>query len=65
VAQIEMRYIELAQPTEFDGIRTQIANELGIPKKAVKKVVKELRDRQGIPSWWETQTYKGPAEEME
>ncbi len=65
VNQIEERYIELAQPTEFDGIRTQIATELGIPKKAVKKVVKELRDRQGIPSWWETQTYKGPAEEME
>lgn len=65
VAQIEQRYLELAQPTEFDGIRTQIANELGIPKKAVKKIVKELRDRQNIPSWWESQTYKGPAEEME
>jgi hypothetical protein len=65
VAQIEQRYLELAQPTEFDGIRTQIANELGIPKKAVKKVVKELRERQDIPSWWETQTYKGPAEEKE
>jgi predicted nucleic acid-binding Zn-ribbon protein len=65
VAQIEERYLELAQPTEFDGIRTQIANELGIPKKAVKKVVKELRERQNIPSWWETQTYKGPAEEKE
>jgi hypothetical protein len=38
---------------------------LNVPKKAVKKVVKELRDRQNIPSWWETQTYKGPAEEME
>jgi predicted nucleic acid-binding Zn-ribbon protein len=65
VAQIEERYLELAQPAEFDGIRTQIANELGIPKKAVKKVVKELRERQNIPSWWETQTYKGPAEEKE
>jgi hypothetical protein len=65
VTQIELRYLELAQPAEFDGIRTQIANELGIPKRAVKKVVKELRDRQNIPSWWETQTYKGPAEEME
>jgi DNA-directed RNA polymerase subunit RPC12/RpoP len=65
VAQIELRYLELAQPTEFDGIRTQIANEMGIPKKAVKKVVKELRERQSIPSWWETQIYKGPAEEKE
>jgi len=27
--------------------------------------VKELRDRQGIPSWWELQTYKGDAEELE
>jgi len=31
----------------------------------VKKIVKELRDRQGIPSWWELQTYKGDAEELE
>ncbi len=65
VTQIEQRYLELAQPTEFDGIRTQISKELGIPKKAVKKVIKELRDRQSIPSWWETQTYKGPSDELE
>ncbi len=65
VAQVEARYLELAVPTEFDGIRTQIAQELGVPKKAVKKIVKELRDRQGIPSWWEMQTYKGDAEELE
>lgn len=65
VAQVEARYIELATPTEFDGIRTQIAKEMGIPKKAVKKIVKELRDRQHIPSWWEVQTYKGSAEELE
>ncbi len=65
IAQVEARYLELAVPAEFDGIRTQIAQELTIPKKAVKKVVKELRDRQGIPSWWEVQTYKGDAEELE
>lgn len=65
VTQVEERYIELATPIEFDGIRTQIAQEVGIPKKAVKKIVKELRDRQDIPSWWELQTYKGSPEELE
>jgi hypothetical protein len=30
----------------------------------VKKIIKELRDRQGIPSWWEMQTYKGDSEEL-
>ncbi len=65
IAQVEGRYLELAVPTEFDGIRTQIAQELGIPKKAVKKIVKDLRERQSIPSWWELQTYKGSSEELE
>jgi hypothetical protein len=65
VAQVEVRYLELAVPTEFDGIRTQIAKELGIPKKAVKKIVKDFRERQSIPSWWELQTYKGSSEELE
>jgi len=65
IAQIETRYLELAVPTEFDGIRTQIAQELGIPKKAVKKIVKDFRERQSIPSWWELQTYKGSSEELE
>ncbi|HKF39138.1 MAG TPA: hypothetical protein VKB35_19740, partial [Ktedonobacteraceae bacterium] len=65
IAQVEARYIELAVPAEFDGIRTQIAQELSIPKKAVKKIVKDLRDRQDIPSWWEIQSYKGDAEELE
>jgi hypothetical protein len=65
VAQVEARYAELATPSEFDGIRTQIAKELSIPKKAVKKIVKEFRDRQHIPSWWEVQTYKGSSEELE
>jgi hypothetical protein len=65
VTQVETRYTELASPTEFDGIRTQIARELNIPKKAVKKIIKELRDRQSIPSWWEIQTYKGTSEELD
>jgi hypothetical protein len=64
IAQVEARYMELAVPTEFDGIRTQIAQEMAIPKKAVKKIIKELRERQGIPSWWELQTYKGSSEEL-
>ena len=65
IAQVEARYHELAVPTEFDGIRTQIAQELGIPKKAVKKIVKDFRESQSIPSWWELQTYKGSSEELE
>jgi hypothetical protein len=65
IAQVEARYLELAVPTEFDGIRTQVAQELEIPKKAVKKIVKDLRERQSIPSWWELQTYKGSSEELE
>ena len=64
VAQVEARYLELAVPAEFDGIRTQISTELDIPKKAVKQIVKELRDRQDIPSWWDLQTYKGDSEEL-
>ncbi len=63
--QVEDRYIELATPAEFDGIRTQIAQELSIPKKAVKQIIKDLRDKQHIPSWWEIQTYKGSNEELE
>ncbi|HET8844938.1 MAG TPA: hypothetical protein VFN35_25925, partial [Ktedonobacteraceae bacterium] len=65
VAQVETRYIELAIPGEFDGIRSQIANEFAMPKKAVKQIVKALREREQIPSWWETQTYKGDTEEKE
>jgi hypothetical protein len=65
IAQVEARYLELAVPTEFDGIRTQIAQELNIPKSGVKKIVKDLRDKMSLPSWWELQTYKGSAEEME
>lgn len=58
-AKIEERYLALAQPVEFDGIRTQIAAELGIPKALVKKAVIELRARMELPSWWELQTYTG------
>ncbi|MBO0780787.1 MAG: hypothetical protein J2P37_18340 [Ktedonobacteraceae bacterium] len=65
VQQIETRYLELAVPNEFDGIRTQIAKELSIPKKAVKKIIKELRAKREIPSWWELQTYKGSQEELD
>ena len=38
VAAIRQRYLELAQP-EFDGIRHQIATEMGIPLRTVKEVV--------------------------
>jgi hypothetical protein len=65
ITQVETRYLELAVPAEFDGIRTQIAQEIGISKKAVKKIVKDLRERQSIPSWWDLQTYKGTTEELE
>jgi hypothetical protein len=65
IKQVEERYLELAQPIEFDGIRTQIANELQIPKKAVKQIVKNLRTQSHIPSWWELQTYKGSTEELD
>ena len=65
IAQVEARYLELAATGEFDGIRTQIAQEITIPKKAVKHIIKELREREHIPSWWESQTYKGDSEEKE
>jgi hypothetical protein len=65
IKQAEARYLELAQPAEFDGIRTQIAHELGIPKKAIKKIIKDLRQQSQIPSWWELQVYKGSKEELE
>jgi len=65
VAAIERRYLELANPTEYDGIRTQIAAELHIPKSAVKKVVQALRTRLHIPSWWDVQGYHGSPEDLE
>lgn len=65
VAAIEQRYLELAQPGEFDGIRTQLSKELSIPKSAIKKVVRALRERQEIPSWWDLQPYHGSPEDLE
>jgi hypothetical protein len=62
---IELRYQELAQPVEFDGIRTQIAAELGIPKAVVKRTVADLRKRLQLPSWWELQSYTGSAADLE
>lgn len=63
--KIEARYLELANPVEFDGIRTQIARELEVPKGAVKRVVAELRARMQIPSWWELQGYQGDEATLE
>jgi hypothetical protein len=57
--RIEARYLELANPVEYDGIRTQIAAELGAPKPVVRVVVRELRMRRGMPSWWEAQGFSG------
>jgi hypothetical protein len=62
---IEARYLELAQPVEFDGIRTQIATDLSVPKALVKKAVADLRKRMALPSWWELQAYTGPEVELE
>lgn len=58
---IERRYIELAVPQEFDGIRAQIAAELSVPKSLVKAAVNDLRQRQGLLSWWEVQQGELPA----
>lgn len=64
-ATVEARYLELAQPIEFDGIRTRIAQELGIPRAAVKRAVLELRQRMQLPSWWELQSYAGDERDLE
>lgn len=64
-ARIEARYLELAQPIEFDGIRTRIATELGVPKSHVKHVVAALRLRMQLPSWWELQSYTGAETDLE
>jgi predicted RNA-binding Zn-ribbon protein involved in translation (DUF1610 family) len=63
--RIEARYLTLATPVEFDGIRTQIADELGIPKPAVREVVREVRGRRGMPSWWEAQGFSGSHADLE
>jgi hypothetical protein len=63
-ARIEARYLELAQPVEFDGIRSQIATELSIPKVAVKRAVLDLRARMQLPSWWDLRAYTGSEEDL-
>ncbi len=63
--RIEARYLALANPVEFDGIRTQIAAELGVPKPVVRAVVRELRIRRGMPSWWELQGFSGSLDDLE
>ncbi len=63
-AQVEARYLELADPVEFDGIRSQIAAELGIPKSAVKQAIIDLRKRMQLPSWWELKAYKGSEQDL-
>jgi hypothetical protein len=50
---VEARYLELATPHEFDGIRSQIAEELHLRKTLVKRTVQALRLRLNRPSWWE------------
>ena len=63
--QIEERYLALANPVEFDGIRTQIAAELGAPKPVVREVVREVRRRHGMLSWWEAQGFSGSSADLE
>jgi hypothetical protein len=63
--RIEERYLALANPVEFDGIRTQIADELGAPKPAVRAVVRDVRARRGMLSWWEAQGFSGTADDLE
>jgi len=64
-AQVERRYLELAQPVEFDGIRSRISSELGLPKLLVRKAILELRQRMGLPSWWELQGFPGTPSDLE
>jgi hypothetical protein len=63
--RIEARYLELANPVEFDGIRAQIAVELGAPKPVVRMVVREVRRRHGMLSWWEAQGFSGSSADLE
>jgi hypothetical protein len=63
--RIEVRYLELARPVEYDGIRTRIATELSVPKTLVKRAVLDYRQREQMPSWWELQAYTGSAEDLE
>jgi hypothetical protein len=63
--RIEARYLELANPVEFDGIRTRIAAELSVPKPVVRAVVHEVRRRRAMPSWWEAQSFSGSSADLE
>ncbi|MGH2503791.1 MAG: hypothetical protein ACRDID_14875, partial [Ktedonobacterales bacterium] len=62
--RIEARYLELAQPVEFDGIRTQIAGEVSVPKHIVKQVIRELRTARQLPSWWELKSFTGTSTDL-
>lgn len=62
--RIEARYLELARPVEFDGIRTQIAGELSVPKHIVKQVIRELRAARQLPSWWELKSFTGTSTDL-
>ncbi|HVA93026.1 MAG TPA: hypothetical protein VNL71_24670 [Chloroflexota bacterium] len=64
ITAIQARYLELAQP-EFDGIRHQIATELGIPLRAVKLAVKDVRTERSIASWWDTSQQEPNPEQIE
>lgn len=64
-ARIEERYLELANPVEYDGIRTQISAELNVPKVLIKQAVRDLRVRLQLPSWWELQSYRGTDRELD
>jgi biotin operon repressor len=63
--QVEQLYMTLAQPREYDGIRTQIATQLGLPRSLVRKAVLALRAQRDIPSWWELQAFPGSAADLE
>jgi hypothetical protein len=62
---VEARYLELAEPREYDGIRGQIAAELKLPKALVKRAVNDLRQRLGRPSWWDTERSAIPSDVLE
>lgn len=62
---VEARYLELAEPREYDGIRGQIADELKLPKTLVKRAVNDLRQRLGRPSWWDTERSAIPSDVLE
>ena len=62
---VETRYLELATPHEYDGIRSQIAEELHLSKTLVKRAVKDVRFRLNLPSWWDERKAVLPSEVIE